>query len=72
MTKDVYSADCSFFHPDDVIKDHVVDGQSITVELYTGIPLIIMAFPNYRIGPSLPVVMENTRGEKGALRPRET
>ena len=31
MPKDVYSADCSFFHPDDVIKDHVVDGQSITV-----------------------------------------
>eukprot|EP00985_Skeletonema_marinoi_P032491 scaffold39153_cov77-Skeletonema_marinoi.AAC.1 len=23
-------ADCSFFHPDDVIKDHVVDSQSIT------------------------------------------
>ncbi|KAK1743950.1 hypothetical protein QTG54_005547 [Skeletonema marinoi] len=39
MPKDVYSADCSFFHPDDVIKDHVVDGQSITVELYTEIPL---------------------------------
>ena len=39
LPKDVYSADCPFYHPEDVIKDHIVDGQSITVELYLELPL---------------------------------
>ena len=39
LPKDVYSADCPFYHPDDIIKNHVVDGQSITVELYLELPL---------------------------------
>jgi hypothetical protein len=39
LPKDVYNEDCPFFHPEDVIKDHVTDGQRITVELYTELPL---------------------------------
>eukprot|EP00574_Skeletonema_japonicum_P002311 CAMPEP_0201723846 /NCGR_PEP_ID=MMETSP0593-20130828/7740_1 /ASSEMBLY_ACC=CAM_ASM_000672 /TAXON_ID=267983 /ORGANISM="Skeletonema japonicum, Strain CCMP2506" /LENGTH=533 /DNA_ID=CAMNT_0048214989 /DNA_START=70 /DNA_END=1671 /DNA_ORIENTATION=+ len=39
LPKDVYNTDCPFFHPEDVIKDHVTDGQSITVELYLELPL---------------------------------
>ena len=39
MPKDVYSDNCPFFHPEDIIKDHVTDGQSITVELYDTLPL---------------------------------
>ena len=39
LPRDVYNADCPFFHPDDKIKDHVDDGSSITVELYTELPL---------------------------------
>src|SRR5210317_984629 len=39
LPRDVYNADCSFFHPEDKIMDYVEDGSSITVELYTELPL---------------------------------
>lgn len=39
LPRDVYNEDCPFFHPDDKIKDHVNDGNRITVELYTELPL---------------------------------
>ena len=33
--KDIYTDTISFFHPDALIKDHLADGDSITMELYS-------------------------------------
>ncbi|KAL7448431.1 hypothetical protein ACHAWC_000619, partial [Mediolabrus comicus] len=46
LPRDVYNADCPFFHPEDKIKDHVEDGSSIIVELYTELPLDDYGIPN--------------------------
>jgi hypothetical protein len=34
LPKDVYTADCPFLHPDDIVNEHVSDGDTVTVELY--------------------------------------
>lgn len=39
LPKDVYSADACFLHPEHRIKDHVVDGGEVTVELHDEILL---------------------------------
>lgn len=34
MPKNVYTADCPFLHPDDVVNQHVNDGDTVNVDLY--------------------------------------
>mmetsp|Transcript_9929 Transcript_9929/g.21489 ORF Transcript_9929/g.21489 Transcript_9929/m.21489 type:complete len:545 (+) Transcript_9929:163-1797(+) len=34
LPKDVYTEECPFLHPHDVIKDHLSDGQTVVVDLY--------------------------------------
>ena len=45
MPKDVYNSDCPFFHPEEIIKDHVSDGERVTVEVYTSLPLDEFGIP---------------------------
>lgn len=33
--RDVYTESTSFFHPEALLKDHLVDGDDITVDLYS-------------------------------------
>ena len=53
--KDIYTDSISFFHPDALIKDHLTDGDSITVELYSSrnLPLDEYHRPNLSIWSSI-------------------
>ena len=39
MPKDVYTKDCPFLHPYDIINDHLTHGQSVNVALYESMEL---------------------------------
>lgn len=34
IPSDIYTHDCPFFHPEDKVKDHLQNGDQITIELY--------------------------------------
>ena len=54
--KDIYTDTISFFHPDALIKDHLADGDNITVELYSSNkPLQLDEYhqPNFSIWSSI-------------------
>ena len=75
MPKDVYTDDCPFLHPYDIIKDHLTDGQSVNVDLYESIELDEYGIPVLSPrGHSLPFDMTNVtkRNESISLRKRSS
>ena len=45
LPKDVYTADCPFLHPDAVVNEHVTDGQTVNVDLYSSVELDAYGIP---------------------------
>lgn len=46
LPKNVYTSVCPFLHPDDVIKEHVSDVDTVIVELYMPMEFDVFGAPN--------------------------
>ena len=64
VPKDIYTVDCPFFHPEDILKDHICDSKEFYVEMYDEIPVDPQGTPMFSKWSFIAFHMSKSREEE--------